>query len=245
MSGITSSPGRRSRTCGSSTRRPTDLAQFGLAEPRGRGRLPGRRARRTFRHLLLGDKTADAGELYATRGGKQVFLIPSFLESSFNQSTFDLRDKSVLKFDRDKVDRVDSRSAGGTPMALAKDGADWTARRAACRRGPTSARSRALVGRLQTAQMKSIAAQEAADLKKYGLDKPEVAVTRRRGQRARLAADRRRRRDTGDRLRADASRPAGLHRRVRPAGRPEEAGRRPAQKDVFAFRAFNATEHRD
>ena len=40
-------------------------------------------------------------------GAKKVFLVQSFLDSTFNRKPFDLRDKKVLNFDRDKVDRVE------------------------------------------------------------------------------------------------------------------------------------------
>ena len=36
-----------------------------------------------------------------------MFLIAAFQETTFNKSTFDLRDKTLLKFERDKVDGVD------------------------------------------------------------------------------------------------------------------------------------------
>ena len=36
---------------------------------------------------------------------KRVFLISSFLDSIFNKTAFDLRDKAVLKFDRASADR--------------------------------------------------------------------------------------------------------------------------------------------
>src|SRR5881396_3124467 len=43
-----------------------------------------------------------------------VFLIPAFQESTFNKDTFALRDKVVLKFERDKVDGVEVDAAGKT-----------------------------------------------------------------------------------------------------------------------------------
>jgi len=34
-----------------------------------------------------------------------VFLIPATNDTSFNRTTFDLRDKTLLKFEREKVER--------------------------------------------------------------------------------------------------------------------------------------------
>ena len=42
----------------------------------------------------------------------RVFLVSSYLESTFNKSTFDLRDKTILKIDREKVDRMEIETAG-------------------------------------------------------------------------------------------------------------------------------------
>ena len=62
-------------------------------------------------------------------------------------------------------------------MALAKDGGDWKLSKPVQRTADFGS-VEGLVGRLQTVQMKSIVADNAspADLKKYGLDKPEATV---------------------------------------------------------------------
>jgi len=217
---------------------PSDLSAFGLAQPHVEVgfRLDGEKE---FRHFRLGDKTATQGELYASRGGKQVFLVPAYLESSFAKTTFDLRGKDVLAFERDKVDRVEIEAVGQS-IVLAKAGSEWRLEK------PVPAPAdygtvEGLVGRVQTAQMKSIAAQEAADLGRYGLGKPEATITLAAGSsRASLAIGAKD--DAGNHYAKDASRPlvftveAGLLEELRkPAGDLRN-------KDVFAFRPFNATD---
>ncbi len=154
-----------------------DLAQYGLATPRVE--LAFRRTGdKEPARLLIGDLTATGGDLYAKLpGDKKVFLISSFLETTFDRRTFDLRDKTILTFERDKVDRVEVASPG-QGVAFAKAGDTWSITR------PLTARADGpsvdgLIGRLQTGQMKSIVAAEpaAADLKQYGLDKPATTVT--------------------------------------------------------------------
>jgi hypothetical protein len=128
--------------------------------------------------VAFGDKTATGGNLYAKRNDeKRVFLVADFQESSMNKSTFDLRDKSLLKVERDKVDNV-TIDAGGKPVELAKNGADWQITKPIAARADFSAVD-GLVGRVETAQMKSIESDnpQPADLKKYGLDKPAITVT--------------------------------------------------------------------
>ena len=71
------------------------------------------------RRLLIGQKTPSGTDLYARLPDKpRVFLISSYVDSTLNRSTFDLRDKTVLKVDREKVDTLDiTRTETATPPA--------------------------------------------------------------------------------------------------------------------------------
>ena len=153
----------------------TDFKQYGL-EP-ARINVTFKAAGKELA-LLLGDKTPTGGDMYArTPGAPRVFLVSSFLETTFNKSTFDLRDKTVLKIDRDKVDRIEVQAADRT-MTFVKQGADWRVT------APIDARAdfgavEGIVGRLNTAPMKSIEAAsvtDAKELEKYGLDKPAATI---------------------------------------------------------------------
>lgn len=128
--------------------------------------------------LLLGGKTPTGGDMYARLPDTpRVFLVSSYLDATFNKTTFDLRDKTILKVDREKVERVEIQ-AGDRATAFAKQGSDW--------RITTPIQARAdfgavegIVGRLNTSPMKSIESAEVtspAELAKYGLDKPAATV---------------------------------------------------------------------
>ena len=89
-----------------------DLKEFGLAEPRIEVTFKAGGEPQT---LQIGAKTPTGSDVYAKIAGKpKVFLIPSYLESTFNRKTFDLRDKSALKIDAQKVDSLEIVSAGQT-----------------------------------------------------------------------------------------------------------------------------------
>ena len=82
---------------------PSDLKQFGLAEPpitvefKADGGVSG--------SFKLGNKNPTQTEIYAIKGGEnKVVLVSSFQESTFNKEPFALREKKILKFDRDKAD---------------------------------------------------------------------------------------------------------------------------------------------
>jgi hypothetical protein len=219
---------------------PTDLKEYGLDTPRievefksGEGKPSG--------HLLVGSKTPTGASLYARRNDeKRVFLIADFQDSSLNKSTFNLRDKSLIKIARDKVDGVEV-NASGKPIQFAKDGSDWKITKPIAARADFSS-VEGLVGRIETAQMKSIVTDQASpdDLKKYALDKPEVTVTINQGS-ARAVVE------IGGKAGEDA-----VYARDLSKGSVVTLDKSVAddlkkgvddyrRKDVFEFRAFNAT----
>jgi|WetSurMetagenome_2_1015567.scaffolds.fasta_scaffold149828_1 hypothetical protein len=215
-----------------------DVTQFGLADPRitvGFKTADGKQSHQ----ILIGDKTATLGDLYAMLPDeKKVFLIQSSFEATFNRTTFDLRQKTVLAFDRDKVDRLEVKS-GEKTMALTRAAGEWTLVTPIA--APADFGSvESVVGRLQTAQMKAITAQEANDLKPYGLDKPAGSVTVGTGSsRATLLFGGKAGEDVA--YAKDESRPlvftvesSLLDDLAKPAGELR-------RKDLFTFRSFNAT----
>lgn len=220
---------------------PADLAQFGLASPRFEVAF-GAAGRKDRQRLQLGDKTATGGELYAKLPTtKRVFLVSAFLETTFNRSTFDLREKTVLKFERDKVDALTIASAGA-PLAFAKKATQWAIT------GPPALRAdltavEGLIGRLQTLQMKSIVASDVADkdLAKYGLDTPAWIATVGAGSaRASLTIGKA---DASGMLYArDLARPAMVM--TIEAALADDL-KKPANdyrpKEIFEFRSFSAT----
>lgn len=151
---------------------PADLKEYGLDPARVEVTF-------TFagkeQKLFLGQKTPTGADLYARTSEKpRVFLVSAYIESTFNKSGFELRDKTILKVDREKVDRVDIETPERT-LKVVKQGADWRIA------SPVDARAdfgavEGIVGRLNTTPMKSIAAESPADLKEYGLDKPAATV---------------------------------------------------------------------
>ncbi len=129
-------------------------------------------------------------------GEKRVFLVSSFLDSTFNKTPFALRDKVILKIDRQKADGLDL-AEGADERSAGQERQRLDAREAACRRAPTSPSSRARSSASASAQMVGITDENASDLAKYGLDKPTATITVVDGQLARDAAarqDRERRR---------------------------------------------------
>jgi hypothetical protein len=213
----------------------TDFTPFGLVEPRIVVRFS---AGGQERQLALGLKTPTGSDIYARVDDEpRVILVPVYLESTFDRGTFDLRDKSIVRVNRESVSTIGITS-GGRTIELARAGGDWRLTQ------PIAAPAdygevNGLVSRLMSAEMRTIE-ETAREPHAYGLDRPAASVR------------------TGP-----AEAPVVLHLgraadddRVygRVEGRPEiftvdvallEALQREPgeyrQKDLFDARAFNAT----
>jgi hypothetical protein len=157
---------------------PADLGQFGLETPsivvEFKGSDPASSGK-----IVIGDKTPTGSSLYATRNDeKRVFLINSYHETPLNRGPFELRDKSLVSLQRDKIEGAEVIIAGRPQIDLKKAGTDeWTIVRPISAKADSSA-AESLVARVETAQMKSIISEQPTpvELRKYGLDKPEVTV---------------------------------------------------------------------
>ena len=192
-----------------------------------------------YRHLLIGEKSP-AGDLFVKRSDDaKVLLIPASEEAAFNRRTFYLRDKALLRFDREKVDGFDV-TAGGKQLQFAKAGGDWTIMK------PLQARAdfstvESLLSKLEGLQMKSVVTAEPtpADLKKYGLDKPEASVNVNVGSaRATLAVGGKS--EDGGLYVRDASKPAVMTVEPTILDDLKKSADDFRRKDIFEFRAFDA-----
>jgi hypothetical protein len=214
---------------------PSDLAQYGLNPPKAdvAFRVKGKSE---LQHLLLGEKTATGSDLYAkTPDQKRVFLIAAYLENTFERTPFDLRDKAALKFDQSKADGVEVAHEG-TTTTLAKSGSDWTVTK------PYKARAdfagaEAILTALSSVQMQKIVANEATDLGKYGLDKPDATITAISGStRASLAVGKK---DGDSNYARDLSRPLIFTIPSTTATDLEKDATTLRRKDMFDGRSFN------
>lgn len=134
---------------------------------------------KTMKRLSLGTKTPTGADVYArVEGQPKVVLVSASTEDQINRSLFDLREKSLLKFDREKADSLKLEPTGAPAVAFTKKNPDdWRLT------APVEAKADfsvvdGLVGRLSQARMKSVVESDGTkDLKKYGLDKPQAVAT--------------------------------------------------------------------
>jgi hypothetical protein len=122
---------RRSRPSNSKRagRKSKSLEGFGLKPPKTTVafKVAGETAERK---LLLGNKTPTGSDLYAqVEGQPRVILISAYLNDTFNRTTFDLRDKTALKFDRGAVDVVTIEATGAPTTNFTRKATSGRSRR--------------------------------------------------------------------------------------------------------------------
>ena len=215
---------------------PSNLGDYGLREPVAAVSFKTKGAKE-FRTLQIGTKTPAGSDMYAkTADDKKVFLVPGYLESTFGRTPFDLRDKKIISFDREKVDRIEIRR-GQSLLSLVKANGEWRMT------APVEARAdfgaiEGLISKLQSAQMKAIVTEDPAEFAKYGISPPSAQVSVLSGSAKAVMAFGTKTPDNFIHVR-DESKSLVV---TAPADLFDELEKGPVEyrrKDVFEFRAFN------
>ena len=160
------------------TEKAASLADYGLDKPSrhgvGVGRGRGDADRDPVRRQVAGRQS-----LYASRPGtSKVFLLPSWVEGSFDKKPFDLRDRDLLHVKRDDVRQARGHGARGRlrarPRRLRRVGVHEAARDA---RRPVGGRRPARDAREPAHGVRRLRDADAKEIERFGLDKPSRQVT--------------------------------------------------------------------
>ena len=219
--------------------KPENLGDYGLRDPVVEVSFKAE-GDSDYRTLQLGNKTPTGSDMYAKVADEpRVFLVYGYLDTTFNRKPFDLRDKQILSFDRDKVDRLElDREA--TDVTLVKESGSWALQAPVQGRADFST-VEGLVSRLQSAQMKSIVTEEPGDLTPYELARPAVTATVGAGSaRATLAFGGKT--DEGDIYVRDTSRPGVFTVGADLLTEIEKPVADFRWKDLFEARPYNTTK---
>jgi hypothetical protein len=171
-----------------------------------------------------------------------VFVISAYQESTFGKKPFDLRDKRILNFERDKVDLIEVAQRGSPAIQIARAGSEWILKSPIQARGDYSA-VEGLLTRISSARMTRLidgaaTPPAAPDLAKYGLDQPGVTTTVGAGStRATLVLGRE---EEGAVYARDQARPLLFTVEPSLATDLKKAADEYRDKDLFEFRSFNA-----
>jgi len=152
------------------------LEDYGLATPRLQVTVVAEGAKEPLR-LLLGGKLVDGSGVYAKVPDKpRVFTIASFVDSSLDKKPFDLRDRDFLKIKRDAVKTLAVVGPEGSYTLVRDEKGEWAFKAPLATRAGRWAVD-GLLGSVENLRMDSVAAEDAKDLKPFGLDKPARTLT--------------------------------------------------------------------
>jgi len=141
--------------------KPTDLKQFGLAEPEAHVSATGKDGK--TQTILVGDETPTGDSAYVMVSGEsKVYSVPKNTKTNLDKGLKDLRDKRLAPVDFDKLAGVEINGAK-LRLTFASDNGQWTVRSPANLRGDTS-KMETIIEKLRTATMDPSTSD--ADMKK-------------------------------------------------------------------------------
>src|SRR6266566_4196839 len=154
-----------------------DLHPYGLAEPRGAITLFTQEDKQG-QLLQIGsmpEKEKDQTYVrFASRGF--VYTVPKKIEEILSTKPDDLRDRHLVRFDTNILDRITIAPADKTKILLARKGENWTI--ASLNNTPAnSGEIRRFIDTLQNERVTKFVEDIASNLPKYGLAKPQLQLT--------------------------------------------------------------------
>jgi uncharacterized protein DUF4340 len=158
------------------TATPTSLKDFGLEQPKQSVKVVQDGTNEPLA-LLVGDKLPDSSGVYAKLpSAPRVFTVPSFGVSALEKKPFDFRDRDLLHVKRDDVQTLEISGPEGSYALVKDDKGEWAFNKPLqTRAGRWSVDG--LVGTIEGLRMESVAAEDAKDMKPFGLDKPARTIT--------------------------------------------------------------------
>ncbi len=154
-----------------------DLRPYGLAEPRGSITLftadDGQ-----GRTLQIGTAPEQEKEQVYVRFSARsfVYTLPKKIEGILAFMPADLRDRHLVRFATDVLDRVTIEAPGRAKTVLARKDQNWTIANLD-NRPANSAEVARLLETLKNEPVKKFVEDVASDLPKYGLDQPQLRLT--------------------------------------------------------------------
>ena len=165
-----------------------DLHPYGLTEPRGTvtiftvndksdGRSDSSRGEQGQILQIGGVPEKQKDQVYVRFAPRKfVYALPNKIETILSTRPNDLRDRHLVRFDQNQLDRITIDAPGKTKTVLARKDQNWAIVNRN-NRAANAAEARRLIDLLAGEQVTNFVADVASDLPKYGLDKPQLTVT--------------------------------------------------------------------
>ena len=125
--------------------------------------------------LLIGDKAATRGDLFISfRDSNSVFITSDNLKTEAEKTLFNLRDKKIAHYDKDKVNRIELATKDDT-IIIEKSGEEWSM--TSPNLPVEVSRVNSYLNSLTNYSAKEFVAEEFDNLSQYGFDAPEAKLT--------------------------------------------------------------------
>lgn len=152
----------------------TDLAPYGLEKPAIA--VSAKVKDGAAQGVLIGSENPKKDFNYARRtDNDEVFLVASYETGSFKKKIDDLRNKKVLDFESDNIDRIRISANGRPDIEMEKAGMDWLIKKPV----DTAADPGEVLSLLSSIQFSRAAAfaDEGVDVKASGIENPGAKIT--------------------------------------------------------------------
>jgi hypothetical protein len=160
---------KRARTFEEGGKSATD---YGLDDPAVRLTVEAEAEKKV---LLVGNKDFTGNELYVMfEGGSQVFLTSGLILTSLDKQLLDWRDKSIVSFERDKLQELRIQRASEEITLVMQDD-QWSLMKPVQEPADEGTVS-SLLSTLETSKVQEFVEEDAEDLREFGLDSPSLIV---------------------------------------------------------------------
>ena len=154
-----------------------DLHPYGLTEPRGTVTIFTADDKQGQILQIGGVPEKEKDQVYVRFAPRKfVYTLPNKIETILSTRPNDLRDRHLVRFDQNQLDRITIDVPGKTKTVLARKDQNWTIVNRN-NRPANAAEARRLIDLLAGEQVTNFVADVASDLPKYCLDKPQLTVT--------------------------------------------------------------------
>ena len=154
-----------------------DLHPYGLTEPRGTVTIVTADDKQGQILQIGGVPAKEKDQIYVRFAPRKfVYTLPNKIETILSTRPNDLRDRHLVRFDQNQLDRITIDVPGKTKTVLSRKDQNWTIVNRNNRLA-NAAEARRLIDLLAGEQVTNFVADVASDLPKYGLDKPQLTVT--------------------------------------------------------------------
>lgn len=124
--------------------------------------------------IKIGEPTSIGGNVYVSNVDTIVHLVAQTIQSNAEKSLFDWRDKKPLHFTKANVREIELSNRHGH-FTFVKEGNDWTITQPVETMAERST-VEAVLNKLDFSRIKSVEAEEAKNLSRFGLTKPAYHI---------------------------------------------------------------------